>query len=69
MIKKHEKLKYEKIKLCEERVAFAKKTNPNHGQQKMWKLHLKRNKSRDPHGYANELFKPEVAGRDLKEAI
>ena len=24
MIKKHEKLKYEKEKLCEERVAFAK---------------------------------------------
>ena len=31
--------------------------------------YLKKNKSRDPHGYANELFRPEVAGKDLKLAI
>ena len=30
---------------------------------------LKRNKSRDPMGYANELFHPNVAGDDLKKAI
>ena len=30
---------------------------------------LKKNKSRDPNGLANELFKEEAAGRDLKEAI
>ena len=31
--------------------------------------YLKRNKSRDPSGYANEIFRPEVAGQDLKLAI
>ena len=30
---------------------------------------LKKNKSRDPLGYCNELFRPEVAGDDLKLAI
>ena len=30
---------------------------------------LKNNKSRDPHGLANELFKEETAGEDLKLAI
>ena len=30
---------------------------------------LKKNKSRDPLGYANEIFRPEVAGIDLKTAI
>ena len=29
-------------------------------------IYLKKNKSRDPLGYANELFRPEVAGCDLK---
>ena len=31
--------------------------------------HLKNNKSRDPFGYINELFKNEVAGKDLKTAV
>ena len=31
--------------------------------------YLKRNKSRDPLGYANELFRPETAGEDLILAI
>ena len=72
MLEKHFNLKKEKETLCEERVKLAKntKTNP-------WKLeeleevlkHLKRNKSRDPNGYANELFKTEVAGDDLKLAL
>ena len=31
--------------------------------------HLKINKSRDPLGFANEIFRPEVAGSDLKKAI
>ena len=31
--------------------------------------YLKKNKSRDPFGYANEIFRPEVAGDDLKKAI
>ena len=30
---------------------------------------LKKNKSRDPLGYANEIFRPEVAGTDFKVAI
>ena len=31
--------------------------------------HLKNDKSRDPNNHANELFKPNVAGSDLKLAI
>ena len=31
--------------------------------------HLKKDTSRDPHGYANEIFKPKVNGNDLKNAI
>ena len=31
--------------------------------------YLKKNKSRDPLGYANEIFHPDVAGEDLKESI
>ena len=31
--------------------------------------YLKKNKSRDPFGYANDLFHVDVAGDDLKEAI
>ena len=30
---------------------------------------LKRNKSRDPFGYSNELFKHEVIGDDLKRSL
>ena len=31
--------------------------------------YLKKNKSRDSMGYANELFHPNVAGQDLKSAV
>ena len=31
--------------------------------------HLKKDASRDPFGYANELFHPDVAGTDLKKAV
>ena len=31
--------------------------------------YLKKDKSRDPLGYCNELFSPEVAGDDLKLAL
>ena len=31
--------------------------------------YLKKNKSRDPYGYANEIFKDNAAGNDLKTAI
>ena len=30
---------------------------------------LKRNKSRDPFGYANELFKKDVIGENLKKSL
>ena len=30
---------------------------------------LKNNKSRDPHGFINELFKPGVGGLDLVKSI
>ena len=30
---------------------------------------LKKNKSRDPHGFVNEIFKPEVIGFDLKNSL
>ena len=30
---------------------------------------MKNNKSRDPHGYVNELFKDKPAGADLKNAV
>ena len=30
---------------------------------------LKRNKSRDPHGFINEIFKPEVAGQNFIDGL
>ena len=63
-------IQVEKEELCARRMENAKlnKTKP-------WEMsdldvvlnHLKKNKSRDPLGYANEIFRPEVAGDDLKE--
>ena len=65
-------IKEAKELLCEKvmKVAKTRKTPP-------WEMkdlervlkHLKRNKSRDPLGFCNELFRPEVAGDDLKIAI
>ena len=62
----------DKEELCMKRLEVAKgnKTPP-------WTMadlekvlgYLKKNKSRDPLGYVNELFRPEVAGEDLKVAI
>jgi hypothetical protein len=58
--------------LCEKllEVARANKTPP-------WEMkhldkvlkYLKKNKARDPHGFCNELFRPEVAGDDLILAL
>ena len=31
--------------------------------------YLKKNKSRDPLGFTNEIFRPKVAGKDLKLAL
>ena len=65
-------IKEAKEKLCEQvlKVAGSNKT-PD------WKMkdlelvlkHLKKQKSRDPLGLANDIFRLEVAGDDLKEAI
>ena len=67
-----EEMKEAKEKLAEKVLEAAKnnKTNP-------WDIddlevvlnNLKNNKSRDPNGLANELFKKETAGKDLKLAI
>ena len=58
--------------LCEKllEVARANKTPPWEMKhlEKVLK-YLKKNKSRDPHGFCNELFRPEVAGDDLKLAL
>ena len=58
--------------LCKKllKLTGSKKTPP-------WKLkdleevlkHLKKQKSRDPLGLANDIFRPEVAGDDLKHAV
>ena len=65
-------MKKEKEKMCEMRLKSAKnnKTPP-------WTMkdlnrvlgYLKNNKSRDPFGLCNELFKEDIAGKDLKCAI
>ena len=72
-MKKHlEHIKDAKEKLCEKNLKVAK-TNVT----PPWKMkdldivlkNLKKQKSRDPYGLANDIFRPEVAGDDLKEAI
>jgi hypothetical protein len=58
--------------LCKERLEQAQ-----HNKTPEWTMEdlnkvlkqLKENKSRDPLGFANELFRPETAGEDLKKAI
>ena len=65
-------LKDAKEELCEERVKSAKenKTPPWQKEELNEVLKfLKKKKSRDPHGFPNELFRPEVAGEDLKDAL
>ena len=64
--------KVQRDNLCEHRIQEACKNKTAH-----WTLddidlvlrQLKHNKSRDPLGFANELFKPETAGTDLKQAL
>ena len=67
-----EGIKNEKEKLADKmmEVAKANKT-PNWTMQNLEKVlkQLKNNKSRDPNGLANEIFKENAAGTDLKEAI
>ena len=67
-----EHIKIAKEKLCEKRIEVARKNKtPEWTLEDLEKVlkQLKNNKSRDPLGLCNELFKPEVAGDDLKLAI
>ena len=65
-------LKMIKEELFTERLKLAKITKSNPWKltelQKVLKA-LKSNKSRDPHGLINELFKPGVLGKGLEESI
>ena len=61
-----------KENLCNERLKETKlNVTPDWNLEELEVVlhHLKKDASRDPHGYANEIFKPEVAGDDLKKAI
>ena len=65
-------IRNDKEELCSRRLEDAKKkvTQPWTMEQLESVLeYLKKDKSRDPFGYANEIFRPEVAGDDLKLAI
>ena len=65
-------VKDDKEELCKLRLEKAgrRKTPPWTLKQLETVLdYLKKNKSRDPYGLANEIFKNEVAGDDLKKAL
>ena len=67
-----EQTQIDKEKLCSLRLQNArnKKTLPWTIEQLQTVLKsLKKNRSRDPLGYCNEIFSPEVAGSDLQLAI
>ena len=67
-----ENIRTEKEELCNIRLklAAANKTEPwTMNDLQLVLKQLKRNKSRDPYGYANEIFRPEVIGYDLKYAL
>ena len=69
---KYSKLKDDKEDLCEERVKLARenKSPPwNIDDLEAVLKFLKNKKARDPYGLINELFKPNVAGGDLKAAL
>ena len=65
-------LKFLKEELCSRRLEYTKKI-----KTRDWNIEdldkvlksLKPNKSRDPHGFLNEIFKPGVIGFDLKSSI
>ena len=72
MAEKHKDIQTVKENLCEIRLKTAanNKTEPWTTEDVKCVLrYLKRNKSRDPQGFANEVFKPDVAGNDLVLAI
>ena len=65
-------LQNDKEDLCKLRLKLASKVKTPPWTMKQLETvlnYLKKNKSRDPLGYANDIFKLEVAGDDLKEAI
>ena len=65
-------LKESKEELCQLRLELAgqNKSNPwTMDQLEVVLRNFKNNKSRDPMGFANELFKPNTAGSDLKKGI
>ena len=72
MKKEYEHIRIQKETLAEKilKVAETNKTKP-WTRKDLDKVlaQLKKDKSRDPFGLANEIFKPETAGNDLKEAI
>ena len=58
--------------LCRKRLQIAAQNKtPDWTMTDLEKVlkYLKLNKSRDPYGFANEVFKPDVAGDDLKLAV
>ena len=65
-------MKKNKDDLCNLRLKLAENNKTPDWTMKELNLvlkHLKNNKSRDPFGYINELFKNEAAGKDLKTAV
>ena len=67
-----EEIKEAKEELCRQRLkeASRNRTPPwSMNQLETVLQYLKKNKSRDPFGFINEIFKPDVAGMDLKLAI
>ena len=67
-----EYLKTLKEELCHKRLEIAKSRKSatwTHAQLMKILANLKKEKSRDPHGWINDLFKPGVCGRDLQISL
>ena len=67
-----EGLKSDKEELCKLRLKLSsKRITPDWTMDQLERVldYLKKNKSRDPLGYANDIFKNDVAGEDLKFSI
>ena len=67
-----ENLQKNKEDLCELRLQLARENKTADWTKKQLEKvlnYLKKNKSRDPFGYSNDIFKTNVAGENLKDAI
>ena len=67
-----QQIKDAKERLCKNILEVSKRNKTPDWKMKELEVvlkNLKKDKSRDPMGFANEIFRPEVAGDDLKEAI